>query len=137
MVVSFFLKTSHNITISHTTSKTSKMQLEIPAKGTKQYLHLNRSHIRAPLTASSSHCRQVKTQTDHTSSNSTATLQTEDQTLSNASEDTQDDMTVKFTESSRLGDPDIESANVAKVDVNSSNATATLQETPALSLLII
>jgi len=62
------------------------------------------------------------------SSNSTATLQDEGHTLSNASEDTQDDATVKFTESSRLDNPDIGSANVAKVDVNSSNATATLQD---------
>ena len=65
---------------------------------------------------------------DVNSPNSNATLQTEDQTLSNASEDTQDDTTVKFTESSCLDDPDIESANVAKVDVNSSNVTATLQD---------
>jgi len=62
---------------------------------------------------------------DVNSSNSTATLQTEDQTLSNASEDTQDDTKVKSTESSN--DPVIGSANVAKVDVNSSNSTATLQ----------
>jgi len=62
---------------------------------------------------------------DVNSSNSTATLQTEDQTLSNASGDTEDDTTAKSTESSN--DPDIGSVNVAKVDVNSSNSTATLQ----------
>jgi len=39
--------------------------------------------------------------------------------------DSSQDTTAKSTESSN--DPDIESANVAKVDVNSSNSTATLQ----------
>ena len=42
--------------------------------------------------------------------------------------DSSQDTTAKSTESSRLDDPDIGSANVAKVDVNSSNATATLQD---------
>ena len=40
--------------------------------------------------------------------------------------DSSQDTTAKSTESSN--DPDIESANVAKVDVNSSNSTATLQD---------